>query len=405
MLNPPDVPGGTRHYTLARILVKMGYEVTLFASGWHHPSKQPIRLQDGESWAIEEIDGVRFLWLRTFPYWQNDWRRVVNTLSYLFQAFVRGRQLVRGASGLEKPDVVIGSRPHVFAALAAYLLARQHKAHFLVEVRDLWPQTLVELGVQGRHHPSTLVMQSVGGFLYRRAERIVSLLRFGHRYLAPMGIPAEKVVWIPNGVDLSLYEGVLPPPAKGLGEPFVCMYAGALGVMNELDLLLDAAAILQGLGREDIRFVFVGDGPERDRLHNRRDQLALEQVEFRDAVSKDQLPDVLAEADAFIMALRALPVYKYGISPNKLFDYLCANRPLIFVGIPENDVATEAGCGVSAPPADPQALASAICCLADTPLELRREMAHRGRAYVETHHDLTLLAGSLARVIDEVCAE
>ena len=210
---PPDVPGGTRHYELGRQLVQHGYAVTIFASSFRHAQRRESQSYGKESSHIEEVDGLQFVWLRTWPYERNNWRRLLNMVSYLVRSYWWGRQLARSDGPLPKPDMVLGSSVHLLAVLSAYLLARHFRAHFVMEVRDLWPQTLVEMGALSERSIVTRLLQGLEKYLYRRAERIIVLLPNAGEYIAGLGIDTDKVVWIPNGVNLSRYSGKEPAEA------------------------------------------------------------------------------------------------------------------------------------------------------------------------------------------------
>jgi glycosyltransferase involved in cell wall biosynthesis len=398
----PDLPGGTRHYNLATMLAERGHDVTILASNWNHSLRRQVRLENDRAWSVEEMNAVRFVWLRTFPCQLNDWRRILNMLSYSLRAFFVGRRLARVVPGMDRPDIVLGSSVHLFAVLAAYWLARHYGAHFVMEVRDLWPQTLVDMGLLRENHPLTWFLRYLERFLYRRADRIVTVLPLARDYITRLGIPPDKIDWIPNGVDLSLYQHSQSPRPRDHEETFVLMYAGAHGAANGLDTLLEAASILERTGRQDIRCVLLGDGPEKVTLMRMKDRLGLTNVEFRDPVPKEQLQASLSDADAFVLTLQDIPVFRYGISPNKLFDYLAACRPIVLAVDASNNIVDEAGCGVSVPPADPRALAKAISELASLPPEARWEMARNGRVYVERNHDFRLLARRFEEIMESL---
>jgi glycosyltransferase involved in cell wall biosynthesis len=399
----PEYPGGTRHYTLARDLTRMGYDVTLFAADFLHPIKQQIRLQDGQPWGVDAQDGVRFVWLHTPAHRENDRKRISNMLAYTWRAVWYGPRLPRLAPDVPKPDVIIGSSVHLFAVVAAWWLARVLKAHFVMEVRDLWPQTLIDMGALREAHPLTRVLRGLERFLYRRAERIISVLPYAYRYIERTGTPASKVVWIPNGVDLSLYPAPTPMPARAPGQPFVLMYCGAHGVANHLEPLIEAQRILVERGRRDIQQVWVGNGPLK--------QAHMEQVKalnldlfftFRDPVPKGQLPQVLAQADATVLVMRDIALYEYGVSPNKMFDYMAAARPMLMAGSTANNPASESGGGIGIATSDPTAIADAIQRLADAAPEERAEMGRRAREYVERQHGFEVLSAKLAAMIESL---
>ena len=216
-------------------------------------------------------------------------------------------------------------------------------------------------------------------------------------YVASCGIDEQKIVWIPNGVDLSRFDGF--SVHKSPGKVFNAMYLGAHGQANALDILIQAAKIIQDQGIKAIQFILVGDGPEKPGLITLVRELGLDNVEFRDPVPKHEVPKTLYEADAFIISLGKAKVFKYGISPNKLFDYMSMARALIFAVRALNNPVEEARCGLTVPPQNPTALADAIISLYQMPLEEREAMGRRGREYVEKHHSIPLLAKRLEHVL------
>ncbi|MBT9253591.1 MAG: glycosyltransferase family 4 protein [Brockia lithotrophica] len=169
---------------------------------------------------------------------------------------------------------------------------------------------------------------------------------------------------------------------------------------NDLDRVLDAAHLLQKGGNgKAIRFVLVGDGPEKERLMQRAREMGLHNVEFRDPVPKREVFRVLAEADAFLLLLKEAPVFRFGASPNKLYDYMAMGRPVIFaVNSPYNPV-QESHSGITVSDASPEALAQAVHALASLPREEREAMGRRGRAYVEEHHSFPRLAEQLEEIL------
>ena len=394
----PDLPGGTRHYDLGRELVKRGHQVVIFATSFHHYLHRETRLQPGERWKVEDVDGLKFVWLRTPSYQRNDWRRVRNMVVFALRAWWMGRRLPGLVPGVGKPDVVIGSSPHLLTPLVAYWVARRFRVPFVMEVRDLWPQTFVDMGGLTERHPVIKVLQFLEQFLYKRAQEIITLLPLAHRYIEELGISSEKIHWIPNGVDLSRFSG-LQPASSDLRGSFNVMYMGAHGRANALDVLLQAAKIVQDRGNNVIRFVLVGDGPEKPRLMALAKELGLRNVEFREPVPKREVPKVLCVADTTIFILHDLPLYDYGISVNKLFDYLAVGKPLILVGRPVNNPVEETHCGLTVPPRDPEALAEAAMKLFEMPPKEREAMGRRGREYVERRHDIRKLAAELENIL------
>jgi hypothetical protein len=177
----------TRHYDLNKILARRGHDVTIFASGFSHYTFREERLEPGEDWKQEIHDAVKFIWIRTVPYSANDSRRARNMLSFAWRSVMVGRKL-------PKPDVIIGSSVHPFAVLAGYVLSQLKGAKFVFEVRDLWPQHLIDTGALSEKHPLALAFRWMEKFLYRKADLIITLLPHAHEYMTARGIPRDKIV-------------------------------------------------------------------------------------------------------------------------------------------------------------------------------------------------------------------
>jgi len=302
-----------------------------------------------------------------------------------------------GTVGLAKPDVIVGSSPHLFAALAAEKVARRFRVSFVLEVRDLWPQTLVDFGLYSTNHPVVRVLESIERRLYRGAERIIVLSPGAVDYMIRKGVSDGRVVWLPNGVDLGL---VPEPTIPGTGETFTVMYAGAHGIANGLDTVLDAAAILQeeGWGAR-VRFRLIGDGLEKPRLESRVRRESLKAVFLEPPVPKSQIYRLLQDADALIFTLKKSPIYRWGFSLNKLFDYFASARPIICAADSPYDPVTETNAGLTVPSEDPLAIAQAVKRLAQMPSVERWRMGLRGRSYVEEHHDLSQLTDKFEEIL------
>jgi glycosyltransferase involved in cell wall biosynthesis len=389
----PDMPGGTRHYDLGRELVGRGYEVTIFASGFDHSTRKYVKIKPGEKMRMEQYGGVTFVWLNTMPYAGNDWRRVLNMFSYSWR--------VLGCSGrFPAPDVVIGSSMHPFAALAGWWLARKHRAKFIFEVRDLWPQVLIDMGRMSESHPIVKLLRTMELFLYRKSERIIILGNQMKDYITnKYNISEGKIVWIPNGVDLTRFSSI--KHSNGSNSEFLVMYLGAHSETNALHVLVEAAKIVQEQGYKRVRFSLVGDGPEKQNLMRLAREMGLANIEFLPPVPKDEVPYVLAKADALVLTKD--PTFgAYSGSVLKMFDYMASYRPVIFSGDLAYNPVKESGCGYTVPPGDSKALADAIIALYEMPENKRLALGLRGRAYVEKHHSMEVLGEKLSQVITEV---
>lgn len=393
----PSGAGGTRHFHLAEHLQAYGWHATIIAASVEHQSGHQ-RLEPNEKKRCDYFKGVPFLWVRTPEYQGNGGGRMRNMLAYTWAVLQRST-----TAKLPRPDVVIGSSVHPFAAVAGALLSRRYKVPFIFEVRDLWPQTLVDMGRLQEDSFMTWALRKLELWLYRRAARTVVLLPRAWEYITPLGIPKERVVWIPNGVDLSLFpRSTVADTAK---DHFTLMYFGAHGQANGLDNVLHAMKHVQEQSNgRNIHLRMIGDGPLKPSLVEQASEMGLTNVSFEPPVAKTQIPALANQADAFVFNLIDAPVFKYGISSNKLFDFMAAERPVVFSCDSTNNPINDAQSGLTVEPGQPQKLANAISEIAASPLTERQRMGRAGRDYVEQNHGFEQLAGRLAAVLDDVCA-
>ena len=384
----------TAHFDLGVHLVSWGHEVTVFAAGFNHYKRKEERSTSGAYFKIESYQGVKFVWLKTYPYKGNDWRRALNMLSYAWRSISASGKIA------ETPEAVIGTCPQPLGALAACWVATKNRTPFFFEVRDLWPQTLVDSGGLSPKSPLFWLLSRIEELLFRRSKKILSVLPNIDIYTSRFGIPKASVVYVPNGTDLSRFER-LEPLIPERSKRFTMMYLGGLARYNGVDVIVEAAKELQSIGRTDIRFVIFGDGPDKRALVERVETSHLENVEFRDPVAKQGLWKIMGEADAFIYHVRDLPVLRYGISSNKLCDYLASGRPVIFAANSSNNPVAAAQAGISIPPENPQAMAAAIVRLKALPFAERVRMGENGAEYARRNLDVRVLAQRLERALSD----
>jgi glycosyltransferase involved in cell wall biosynthesis len=390
----PGDGGGTRHFELGRELVRKGWNVTILACDLHLHTRRFTRRSFGSDHTtkIETQDGVEIRWLWAAPYQANNWRRALNWLTFYRGVVAEGRRLA------VRPDIIIGSSPQLLAAAAAQSLARAANVPFVFEVRDLWPESLVAAG--GRRGLAYGFLKLLASKLYRDADRIVVLARGVGEYLVRHGVAAEKIVHIPNGVDV---EAMRPPPMirddpRRPNHLFKLIYAGAHGPANGLESVLDAANLVG-----DVHFTLVGDGPNKSALQMDAARRGLANVEFASPVGKQELLRLLHSADAGLMVLKDAPLFSYGVSPNKLFDYLAAGLPVICNV--SGDVAGmlgQSGAGIQVLDTRGCALAEGIRVFSKLSAFERRTMGESGRRWVERYHSREVLGRRLDQVLREL---
>ena len=384
----PDQPM-TGAYFLMQALAEQGHDITVFASGFNYYRRKELRLK-GFALSCEEKTGdVTMRWVRTLPTSGGAITRLLNMLSYTVVV------LALGLFPKAAPQVVMASCPHPFAGFAGWLLAKRWRARFIYEVRDIWPESMIEAGVFSASHPLAKIMRAMQKKFYADAAPVVSVLPYFDRYLQENKLDYKQFLWLPNSV--AVQPDALPelPDARHQPEVFTFMYLGGHSKYQGLDTLVEAAKLLEENAVENIRLVLVGDGSEKARLQEKVRSLGLKNLTFRDAVPRSDILRTAGEADAFILHFQAIPLLRYGISNNKLCDYMLAGRPVIFAADAANNPVAEAQCGLTIPPESPQAMADAMQKLHNLPAAERAAMAQKARAYALEHFDVRKQAEKL----------
>jgi glycosyltransferase involved in cell wall biosynthesis len=390
-----DDPGGTRHYELGKRLVSQGQRFTVVASDVNYVTGKRSA-EKARLFAESTEDGICVIRAYTYPAWHKSYiARVFSFLSFMVTGVIGGLKA-------DTPDVVMGTTPPIFQSLSAWFLAFVRRRPFLLEVRDLWPEFAIDIGLL--KNPVLIAgARGLESFLYRRADHLLVNSPAYRDYMISKGISADKISVIANGVD----PGMFDPVARGgdlrrqwnLEDKFVVTYAGAIGMANDLDVLIRAAELIKN--REDVHILIVGDGKERSRLGRLASSLGLTNVLFTGALPKSQMPTVLAASDACVAILRNIKMFTTTY-PNKVFDYMAAGRPTILAidGVIRTVIEQAEG-GVFVPPGDAAQLAAAILEMASDPTGAR-EKGRKARSFVVQHFNRDDHARELSDLICRV---
>jgi len=371
-----------RPYYLAREWVRLGHRVRIVASSTSHIRAQAPYM-GGRARLDQNIDGVDYTWFATPSYSGNGAARVRNMASFVWRLLREARTLAREV----EPDVVIASSTYPLDIWPAHRIARLAGARLLFELHDLWPLSPMELGGYSRWHPFIMLLQAAENHACRHADAIVSILPKVREHLEAHGMAPHKLHIVPNGADpgewLAAGEALAPETERVLAaarasSDCIVGYAGTHGIANALDTLVETASLLRN---RRVAFVLVGGGPEKQRLRLRARALALDNVYFLDPVPKRQVPALLRRFDLAYIGWKRQPLYRYGIAPNKLIDYMMAARPIVHAVEAGNDPVAEAACGLTVAPEDPQALADAVVRLMETSAAEREAMGLRGQRH------------------------
>lgn len=304
---PRSEDGGTRHIDLFGRL--QNWQPTILATSRHHTSQR-----------VFASDDQRFRLVSTPSYRSNGIRRIVGWLVYAAKAFAIGMRLT-------EVKMVYASSPQLLAVAAGFVIAHLRRLPFIMEVRDLWPESIVAVGAMRRGSLIHTLLVQLESFLYQHADRIVVVTEGWQDHFAGFGIPSDKLVVIPNGTEPGEFHlGKSVEELRQLHSisGFTAVFAGSHGSKDGIDLVLDAAAQLPY-----INFLLVGSGPAKSAGVKRAWDERLSNVEFRDPIPKQDLAGLLRGCDVGVHSVSPLSVFDQGMSPNKLFDYMAAQLPVV----------------------------------------------------------------------------
>ena len=382
-----------RPFYMAREWQKHGHRVRIIAADYSHVrSYQP---NVNRSFCKEIIDGVEFQFIKAGSYVGNGAKRAFSMFRFVGKLWLKANRLAKEF----KPDVVITSSTYPLDAYAGYRIAKKSKAKYIHEAHDVWPLTLIELGGMSERHPFVILLNAAEKYAYRKSDKVVSILPGVLSHMLEQGLQADsKFAYIPNGVVLDDWN-----EAEPLGKEhqaffrrvreegkFVVEYLGGHALSNALDQVLDAATIMQN---GNAVFVLIGKGVEKERLKKRVEDERIANVFFLPPIPKKQVPNALKEADALFIGAAPCSLYRFGISMNKLYDYMMSGRPVLYGVIASNNEVEEAGCGLSFDSSKPEEIVRAIEGMMEMPEGDRRRMGTSGKNWVIQNCDYRKLAG------------
>lgn len=396
---PPEVNApATRVFEHARQWVEDGHEVEVLTSAPNFPEG---RVYDGyrNELNLSVHGGVGLIRVPTYivPN-EGTLKRIAAYVSFMVSAIWNSRH------GRICPDVVVATSPQFFAALAGYAIARRLRVPFVLEIRDLWPASIVAVGAMPRNR-IIRTLEAIERFLYRNADHVVVVTNSFVDHVTRNGADPERVSVIKNGVDLDNWSLPLDPEERrrireenGWNGKFVAAYAGTIGMAHRADILLEAA---QRCPDSDIAWVVIGEGAERKALEQRAAALNLPNFHLIDKQSKERIRYYMAEADAAVVHLRDTPLFRT-VLPSKLFEAMASDTPILLGMRGEaKDLIEASGAGLAFQPEDPDGLVDVARKLkADNTLYKR--IVQCGSAYVRAHHDRRMLARAYSQVLEEI---
>lgn len=391
---------GVRHYYLARELKNKGYEPYIITASYSHLLVNPKKLRF--QYENEIIDGVNYIWIKTIKYsGGTDKKRMLKWFQFSLKLYL----LSFKKNIIKKPDYIIASTPEIFHLIPAMHLAKKYKAKFIYEVRDIWPLSLSEIGKISLKHPLIKLMSRIERKAYEESDLVVSVLPNFKDYLRDYNINVKKIEIIPNGIctkELEKLEELPTNIVKGIPKnKFLIAYTGTFGKANALEYLIKAAKILEK--HRNIHFLIVGKGEEEKKLKHLTRSLNLKNITFIPPISKKQVINLLINyVDLCYISLKKKDIFKYGVSPNKLFDYMYSGKPIIYAIHSYQEIIKRAKCGITVDVEDPQDIAKGILKLYNIPKEDREKLGINGKMYVLKNHTYKVLGEKLRNALENI---
>jgi len=396
---PPEVNApASRTYEHCKQWVQDGHEVTVVTCTPNHPRGTVYEGYRNKLFQREEKDGIQVVRVWTYVTANEGFlKRTLNYISYMVAA-------VCVAPFLPNSDVVLSTSPQFFNGLAGYLVSRLKRLPWILEIRDLWPESIVAVGAI-TNRPVIRLLEGLELFAYRKADHLIALTDAFKAHMLARGISSKKVTVIKNGVDFSLYK---KPPHEckdlsrelGLEGKFVASYFGTHGMAHHLETALEAARELSEW--KDIVFLLVGDGAERSRLVTMRNEMKLSNVLMLDQQSKEKMPELWSLSSVSLVLLKKSALFKT-VLPSKIFESMAMERPVILGVEGESaELVMSASGGICIEPESAKDLASQVLKLYRDPT-MCQKLGSSGRRYVLKHFDRRVLARRFADVMLLVC--
>jgi len=387
-----------RPFYLAREWEKRGHKVRIVGADFSHLRKEnPAVNVDFE---IQNIDGLEYQWIKTGTYMGNGLKRAMTIFGFCIKLWMKAKKIATDF----KPDVVISSSTYPLDTYPASRIAKCAGAVLVHEGHDLWPLTLTELAGMSNLNPFVIALSIAEKRAYRKSDHVVSVLPNTFEYMKDKGLSdPDKYTHIPNGIAMEDWtdnteKHEILEQIKSQGK-FMVMYLGGHAISNALDSFVEAARLL----KNDERFVFVliGKGTEKSRLQKTAEDNELKNIYFLPPVAKNTVPSVLDYTDALYIGAEPCTLYRYGVSMNKLYDYMMSAKPIINgVQAANNDV-EQSGSGISIPPNDAGAIVAALEQLFEMDSAERQKMGKNGKQWVVENCDYSVLSEKFLQVIEK----
>lgn len=372
----PEMGMEYRPYYLAREWVRQGHQVIIVGGSFSHLRKEQPKSKCGI------IDGIQYVWIKLNSYKGNGIGRVLSMFVFVSKLYWGYCNYLKDF----QPDIVIASSTYPLDIYPACRIANHYKAKLVYEVHDLWPLSPIQIGGYSKYHPFIMLMQKAENDCYKYCDKVVSLLANAFVHMKEHGLTEDKFVYVPNGFVMEEWNAGIKlndNHSKVINDLhndgfYILGYAGGHALSNALDYLLDAMKLVKN---KKIICLLVGKGQEKARLEERAKIEHINNVLFLNPIAKVEIPSLLEQMDGLYIGWENNPLYQYGISPNKLIDYMMSGKPIIHSVNSTIDWVKEADCGISVEAENVTAIAEAIDNLFSKNYPLYKAKGTKGRKY------------------------
>ncbi len=392
----PEMGMEFRPYYFAREWQKTGHEALIVGATYSH-----LRKKQPENSGSQTIDGINYHWIKTNVYSGNGVKRVISMFLFVLKLLFNYKKICKTFV----PDVVVASSTYPLDNYTARRIAKHYKAKFIYEIHDLWPLSPMELGGMSKHHPFIVMMQMAENYAYKHVDAVISILLKADEHTFAHGLPRNKFYCVPNGIVVDDWNNPKPLPEEHAQlitklkseNKFLVGFAGAHGIANSLYSAISAVKNL-----ENVALVLVGNGQEKDNLIKFAKENHIENVYFLPPIDKLAIPSLLSKFDCLYVGLQKQSLFRFGISPNKIFDYMMASKPIIQAIDAGNNLVAEANCGISVEPDNTEKIAEAICSLSSLSQNEREILGKNGYNFVNQHHTYKILAKNFIEILESL---
>nr|WP_314999182.1 glycosyltransferase family 4 protein [uncultured Oribacterium sp.] len=388
-----------RNTNFAKNLMKMGHEVTIFAASTVHKSEKNL-IADREKYKEIIDDGVKYVLVHCHQYRGNGLSRILNMYEF-------AHKLESVCEHYPKPDAIVAQSMTLQACKKGIQIGRKYGCKTVAQITDLWPESLISYGKASRRHPLVLLFRRIEKWIYTKADRIVFSMEGAYDYIREQGwekdIPKSKVRFINNGVDLLKFDYdkehyQIDDEDLNNSAIFKVIYVGSIRGVNNLTLLVDTA---KKIPDERIKILVWGDGDNLQALKRRVQEEKIDNLIFKGYVDKKYIPYITSKADINILHSQSSPILKYGLSLNKMFDYLAAQRPILVDFHSPYNPAIDCGAAIETKNCEPNEISKSILFLANMEPNQRKQLADNAR-YGAEKYDFANLTKELVDTIQDI---